>query len=226
MPDRRGFLFSAAAAVSSPSVTIGRIERLVPWKGREGGVTWFHPRSCAIPARGQPRLVMTLQSISGSDVNGPVHWSESRDLGLTWTTPAPIPGMGRRRHPDGIEEGFCDTVPEHHARTGAVLAIAQNVYYKDNRLTRPSELRWPVCIVRSRDGRWGGKIGPSRARCTTIPRNLVAARRFRVLFAAMPRCVPSMDASSRSGARATNFAWRSSGDCWNRRSPSTPAATT
>ena len=154
MLDRRGFLFSAAAAASSPSVAIDRIERLVVWKGREGGVTWFHPRACAIPARGQPRLFMTLQSISGSDVYGPVHWSESRDLGLTWTTPAPIPGMGRRQHPDGIEEGFCDTVPEHHARTGAVLAIAQNVYYKDNRLTRPNELRWPVYIVRSRDGRW------------------------------------------------------------------------
>jgi len=148
---RRDVLFSAAAAASSPPVSIRRIERLVLWKGRAGGTIWFHPRACAIAGG---CLFMTLQSISGSDVYGPVHWSESGDLGLTWTAPEPIPGMGRRNHPDGIEEGFCDTVPEYHARSGAVLAMAHNVYYKDNRLTRPSELRWPVYVVRSRDGRW------------------------------------------------------------------------
>ncbi|MBI4876449.1 MAG: exo-alpha-sialidase, partial [Acidobacteria bacterium] len=151
---RRDFVLAAVAAAAPSRAAIGRIERIAVWKGREGGTTWFHPRACAVPGRGRPRLFLTLQSITGSDVYGPVHWSESLDLGLTWSAPAPVPGMGRRGHPDGIEEGFCDTVPEHHAPTGSILAIAQNVYYKDNRLTRPSERRWPVYIVRSRDGRW------------------------------------------------------------------------
>ncbi len=148
---RRDLLLSALAAASPSPVAIRRIERLTIWKGRGGGTTWFHPRACAI---GRGRLFLTLQSITGSDYYGPVHWSESSDLGVTWSDPKPIPGMGRVQHPDRLEEGFCDTVPEYHARTGSVLAMAHNVYYKDNRLTMPSERRWPVYVVRSRQGQW------------------------------------------------------------------------
>lgn len=75
-------------------------------------------------------------------------------MGVTWTDPQPVPGMGRVQHAGGLEEGFCDTVPEYHARTQSVLALAHNVYYKDGRLTKPSDNRWPVYIVRSRQGRW------------------------------------------------------------------------
>jgi hypothetical protein len=98
---------------------------------------------------------MTVQTISGSDVYGPVHESLSKDLGRTWSAPAPIPGFGRRLHGDGIQEGFCDTVPEPHPQTGTVLAMAQNVYYRDEKLTRPNEQRYPVYIVRRPSGAWG-----------------------------------------------------------------------
>jgi hypothetical protein len=97
---------------------------------------------------------MTVQSISGSDFYGPVHWSESHDLGKRWSEPQPIPGMGRVTNPDGVKEGSCDAVPEYHAPTRSVLAMAHNVYYKDGKLTRPSERRWPVYIVRNRAGQW------------------------------------------------------------------------
>jgi len=157
---RRGFLRSSgAAALVAPELLaarqslIERIERSVIWRGRQGGTVWVQPRACRIP--GKPPLVfMTLQAISGSDVYGPVHWSHSGDLGTTWSTPAPIPGMGRRLHADGVEEGICDVVPEHHPKTGTILAMGHNVYYKDNVLTRPNEQRWPVYIVRSADARW------------------------------------------------------------------------
>lgn len=99
---------------------------------------------------------MTLQEITGSDVYHHVHWSESRDLGATWSEPRPIPGMGRKPTPDGLEEGICDVVPEYHPRTRTVLAIGQNVYYgRDGKLTRPSEQRWPMYIVRDARGEWG-----------------------------------------------------------------------
>jgi hypothetical protein len=97
---------------------------------------------------------MTVQSISGSDVFGPVHWSKSTDAGRSWSAPEPIPGMGRRLHPDGIEEGVCDVVPEFHEKTKTVLAMGHNVYYKNQVLTRPGEQRWPVYVVRNARGDW------------------------------------------------------------------------
>jgi hypothetical protein len=154
---RREFLaaFGAGAALGATDL-IAAIERTVLWRGRETGKTWFHPRACRIPGPPAPLLLMTLQEITGSDVYHHVHWSESRDLGVTWSEPRPIPGMGRKQTPDGLEEGICDVVPEYHARTRAVLAIGQNVYYgRDGRLTRPNEQRWPMYVVRSAGGEWG-----------------------------------------------------------------------
>lgn len=158
--DRRSFLHQLAAAPAAArfgasAPLIGAIEQTLFWNNLDGkSRTWFHPRICRIPGA-PPTLLMALQVITGSDYFHPVHWSESRDLGRTWSDPQPIPGMGRHTNPDGVEEGYCDTVPEYHAPTGAVLALAHNVYYKDGRLTRPSDQRWPVYIVRGRDGAWG-----------------------------------------------------------------------
>ena len=107
-----------------------------------------------IPAVDGPEALMTLQSISGSDVFGPVHWTTSKDLGRTWASPVPIPGLGRRSLGEGWEEGTCDVVPEFHPPTRTVLAVGHNVYYKNGVLARPQRQRWPVYVVRSQDGRW------------------------------------------------------------------------
>ena len=82
-----------------------------------GEPLWFHPRACAVPRPGGSLLVMTAQSISGSDVFGPVHWMTSADEGRTWSDARPVPGFGRRSLPGGMEEGVCDAVPEYHAPT-------------------------------------------------------------------------------------------------------------
>lgn len=167
---RRAFLRDAATATASfalltslpqrsnaaeaSSSLVADITRDVIFNGRRAGTAWFHPRPCAISADGSPRVLMTLQSISGSDVFGPVHWTTSEDLGKTWSEPQPIPGLGRRAIGDDWEEGTCDVVPEYHAKTGSVLAIGHNVYYKNDVLARPQRERWPVYVVRSGDGSW------------------------------------------------------------------------
>src|SRR6056297_3832680 len=136
---------------------VAEIERQVIFPGRNGGTTWFHPRPCMVPSEeggGPAEALMTLQSIGGSDVFGPVHWTTSPDLGRSWTDPQPIPGLGRRDLGDGWQVGVCDVVPEYHPKTDTVLAIGHNVYYKDGVLARPQRRRWPVSLVRSRDGRW------------------------------------------------------------------------
>ena len=136
---------------------IERIDSAIVWNGRAGGTTWFHPRPCVVPGPAGPTVLVTCQSITGSDVFGPVHWSVSSDMGLHWTPPAPIPGLGRRSLPDGLEEGNCDLVPDYHRPTDTVLAIGHNVYYRDNVLARPSEDRYPVYVVRDADGRWSDR---------------------------------------------------------------------
>ncbi len=139
---------------AGPEGLVAGIEREVIFPGRRGGVTWFHPRPCVVPTPDGPLAVMTLQSIGGSDVFGPVHRTTSTDLGRTWTAPEPIPGMGRRDLGDGWEVGVCDVVPEYHPPTRTVLAVGHNVYYEDGVLARPQRRRWPVYVVRSPDGRW------------------------------------------------------------------------
>jgi hypothetical protein len=97
---------------------------------------------------------MTLQPISGSDVYGHVHWSQSINAGTTWSDPAPIPGLGRKPPADGLEEGVCDVVPDYHAKTETILAIGHNVFYKNNKLATPQPPRHPVYSVRDTVGDW------------------------------------------------------------------------
>lgn len=147
---------AGAARAGGTGECVRSIGRSVLFHGREGAVTWFHPRACAVPGGESPLAVMTCQNISGSDVYGQVHCTVSRDLGKTWTAPEPIGAFARRPFGDGLEMGVCDVVPEYHPHTNTVLAIGHNVYYRDNVLARPSEQRYPVYSVRRADGSWSG----------------------------------------------------------------------
>jgi len=133
---------------------IEKIETTIIWEGRKQGTTWFHPRPCMLPHPDGNQCVMTCQSISGSDVFGPVHCSVSSDQGRTWPVPQPIPGLGRKDLPNNMQEGVCDVVPEYHPGTDTILAIGHNVFYKHNVLTQPGTGRYPVYAIRSRDEKW------------------------------------------------------------------------
>ena len=164
-----GFALAGLSSTVAPPLTLGEeksnaglvkaIQREVIFKGRETGKSWFHPRPCKVPgsgaATGSGEILMTLQTIGGSDYFGPVHWTSTRDLGHTWTEPAPIPALGRLPLAGGVEEGVCDVVPEFHAKTGTVLAIGHTVNYKGGRFYTDQPPRWPIYVVRSRDGEWG-----------------------------------------------------------------------
>lgn len=133
------------------------------WENRSGANTsWFHPKAAATD---YGKLLMTLQSIEGSDYYLPVHESVSFDGGETWSAPSPVPGMGRVEIDHGITEGVCDVVPEYHAPTRTVLAIGHNVYYRDGRLfdslgdwgAVPDHIRlqrYPLYAISDRDGKW------------------------------------------------------------------------
>jgi len=125
-----------------------------------GGVTWFHPRACMTPGQdGKPATaLMTLQSIGGSDYFGPVHWSESADLGANWSKPEAIPALGWHEMDakyNGLKAGVCDVVPEYHPPTGTVLALGHVVFYRGAKFSRGDQLaRYPVYAVRRKDGTW------------------------------------------------------------------------
>ncbi len=150
-------LAPALGAVRCPGVAPGEdteITREVLWHGRDGDAIWFHPRPCTLTAGPRPAVLMTMQSISGSDFYGPVYWTRSDDLGRSWREPELIEGLGRRSVDGGMEEGICDVVPQHHAPTDCVLAIGHNVYYEGGRLTQPYGNRFPVYVVGDGKGSW------------------------------------------------------------------------
>ncbi len=133
------------------------------WENRSGkNISWFHPK---VTATASGKLLMTLQSIEGSDYYLPVHESLSDDGGETWSSPQPIPEMGRKEAIDGIIEGICDVVPEYHEPTRTVLTIGHNVYYRAGRLydtfgdwsgreDRWKLQRYPIYAVRDASGQW------------------------------------------------------------------------
>jgi len=165
---RRNFLkittFGALASFSCYNVIgcskqrapglIKKIESAIIWPGRTKGQTWFHPRACRIPSKPNPVILMTCQTITGSDVFSQVHWSRTSDNGQTWTLPQPITSLGRQLQSNGIEEGFCDVVPDYHKNTNTLLAIGHNVYYQNDVLTQPYENRYPVYVTGDENGNW------------------------------------------------------------------------
>lgn len=124
-----------------------------------GGKTWFHPKACMVPGKdGNPPIaLMTQQIIGGSDYFGPVHWSISKDQGVTWSNASPIPALNRipvTGH-DGLLAGVCDVVPEYHAKTDSVLALGQVVFYRGTKFSGNDQLaRYPVYAVQRSDGTW------------------------------------------------------------------------
>lgn len=168
MQTRRQFLKSAALAfAASPALAqsetplINTITREVVRRNRDGkGVTWFHPRACPVPGKdgAPPTILMTLQSIGGSDYFGPVHWSETNDLGKSWSPPEAIPALGwHEMEPKfkGLKAGVCDVVPQYHPQTKTVLAMGHVVFYRGRKFSRGEQLaRYPVYAVRRADGTW------------------------------------------------------------------------
>ena len=153
------FLFSLTA-LGAEAGLIASIEKQVVRQNRDGkATTWFHPRACRVPGKrpAASHAFMTVQSISGSDYFGPVHWSESSDLGKTWAKFHPIPSLGRvpvAKHP-GLMAGVCDVVPQYHPPTKTILAMGHVVFYKGPKFARGDQLaRYPVYTVRRSDGTW------------------------------------------------------------------------
>ncbi|PHS14020.1 MAG: sialidase [Blastopirellula sp.] len=170
MISRRQFLQTTAITLSAGSVLasdasnepslIKSISTEVVRSNRDGtGTTWFHPRACMVPgAKGQPETaLMTLQSIGGSDYFGPVHFSESHDIGKSWSKPTEIPALAWHEMPkhEGLKAGVCDVVPQYHPQTGTVLALGHVVFYRGAKFSRGDQLaRYPVYSVRRADGTW------------------------------------------------------------------------
>ncbi len=130
------------------------IERITLRKWSEDQITWFLPRTTVVPSPKGAKILMTLQQISGSDYYGPVKWRESSDLGKTWTEMRDVPGWGRRKLENGVEQAISDVVPEYHAKSKTVLAIGQTLFYKDGKFFSDQPPRHVVYSVRDASGNW------------------------------------------------------------------------
>lgn len=172
-----GFCAPSAATPADraePQDQIRRIERSTVFRGALDaagsplGTTWFSTRCCPIPATVSvpgsagfapppAAALMLVCEITASDTFGPTHVTESTDSGKTWTQPVPVPGLGRVPVGDfaRTEATVCDMVPEFHGRTGTVLAMGHDVFYRGGRFFREQPPRHAVYIVRGADGNWG-----------------------------------------------------------------------
>lgn len=150
----------ATPARQNGNSLITAITKQTLWTNRDGKTrTWFHPRVCMMPDEdGKPIALMNLQEIGGSDYFGTVHWSESKDLGRTWSEPTPIASLGRdpvAGRDDDLKAGVCDVTPQYHPATETVLALGHVVFYKGKYFARKEQLaRYPVYVTRSKDGTW------------------------------------------------------------------------
>lgn len=144
----------AAPGDAAPHDLIAKIEPEKIFSGSGDGTTWFSTRACMVPSDAGPIGLMMLAEINGSDYFGPVHVTETRDLGRTWSVPTPVPGLGRKKLDDGTELGSCDYVPEYHAASQQVLAMGHSVYYKGGRFYRDQPPRTPTYLVRDPRGQW------------------------------------------------------------------------
>jgi hypothetical protein len=158
----------AEAADGTPPPTQAPVDRIrsvelaTIFRGRPGadgkpqGTTWFSTRACIVPGSPKPTALMLMCEITGSDYFGPTHETLSSDGGATWSTPRPVPGLGRTPLGDaeGTEITVCDMVPEFHTPTGAVLAMGHDVFYRGGHFFRDQPPRHTVYIVRSPEGAW------------------------------------------------------------------------
>ena len=142
------------------------IDSKTVWSYQALKKAYFHPKTCSLSNNGDA-ILMTLQTINGSDFFGELHFCRSNDSGESWQQlPERVPNMGRIPVCEGIEEGVCDVVPDYHPQTGTVLAIGHNVYYKDGRLydslsdwgneNGPVLQRYIIYTVRNKKGSWNG----------------------------------------------------------------------
>lgn len=139
-----------AQAIAADAPLIESIEKIVVPAPKLPKGTWFHPRACMVGGK----AFMTTQPIMGSDHFGHVHWTTSDDLGKTWSEFTPIPPLGWVPMADGNNEAVCDVTPEFHPKTGSVLALGHNVFYKNKGFYRDQPSRWPIYAV-WKDGEWG-----------------------------------------------------------------------
>lgn len=148
---------------ASSKPLIASISKETLWQNRDGnGTTWFHPRACMLPGPdGSPMALMTLQEIGGSDYFGQVHWSQSTDMGRTWSDPRPIAALGRDPIPgrsDDLKAAVCDVTPQYHPQTKTVIALGHVVFYKGKYFARKEQLsRYPVYVTRAEDGTWSAR---------------------------------------------------------------------
>ena len=147
-------LVAAAVAPRGPQGLIADIDVVKLHDGRSGSPTWFLPRVAMLPGRRGATALMVLQTIAGSDYYGPVHWRESRDRGVTWTPPEPIPSLGRRPYDGEIEEAVSDVVPQFHPQSKRLLAIGEILYYRNGRYFPEQPPRYPVYVTRDERGVW------------------------------------------------------------------------
>ena len=97
--------------------------------------SWVHPRAGIVPGAGKnglPRVVMTMNIITGSDVFNEVYGLHTDDLGLTWTDPELFETMSPRYEMINgarLPVAVSDFWPQWHSKSKLLLGTGHTVVY-------------------------------------------------------------------------------------------------
>ena len=127
------------------------IEAKILFRHTDYSATFFHPKVTLDQRSGS--LVMTLQTIGGSDYYGPVRVSYSTDRGESWSSPELISPLGSQKRNDGVtREGTCDVVPDYHPQTDMVFWTPIKILPTENRKNNFSVMESTVFVTAQETG--------------------------------------------------------------------------
>ncbi|MBM82079.1 MAG: hypothetical protein CMJ78_16030 [Planctomycetaceae bacterium] len=142
----------AASAVSSVPL---RFESLGSIQGTERW-DWWQARTAHVP--GKEPFFLTTMSQTGKGTSHDFHdilQSTSRDGGKTWSEPAIVASLKRRRKSDGFEVAPGDLWPTFHEKTGKILVTGKTFNFENGQREIRLRERVSYAVMDPSTGKWG-----------------------------------------------------------------------
>jgi hypothetical protein len=113
-------------------------------------------RGAAIPGE-SPRIIVTMQEIERAGSHGFHDWwqVESRDQGRSWSKPARLESLVRKKLPPGDDErSIGDLTPMFHAKSGVVLSTGKTFTFRGGTKEDRSAEQVSYAVLDPRSDRW------------------------------------------------------------------------
>ena len=95
---------------------------------------WLQARTAHVPGKASLSVTIMNQTLNRFTHNyGDIYQTISRNHGVTWSAPAPVPSLHRARTADGYEVAPSDMWNQWHPKSGMVVAAGVSFHFADGR---------------------------------------------------------------------------------------------